>query len=139
MLKIYKRIAALTLAAVLTLPLCAANTECRWYCKKTDNHTQPKIPSEFSFIEKYGGVYIDKEHGDDCSDKVIYLTFDVGYENGNVAKIMDILKKHNATGTFFVLENVIKRDTDLVKRMFAEGHTVANHTMSHRNMTNADS
>lgn len=138
MLKIYKRITAALMAVVLVLPISAANTECRWYCKKTDNHTQPKIPSEFSFIEKYDGVFIDKEHGDDCSDKVIYLTFDVGYENGNVAKIMDTLKKHNATGTFFVLENVIRRDTDLVKRMFAEGHTVANHTMSHRNMTNAD-
>lgn len=129
------------MAAVVALVPCTAhakNGELRWYCKPNESHTQPPIPSEFSFVEKYGGVFIDREHNDDCADKVIYLTFDVGYENGNVAKILDTLKKHNATGTFFVLENVIRRDTELVKRMFSEGHTVANHTMSHKNMANAD-
>ncbi len=129
------------MAAVIALIPCTAyarDGEMRWYCKPNDNHTQPPIPTEFAFVEQYGGVFIDREHGDDCADKVIYLTFDVGYENGNVAKILDILKKHNAKGTFFILENVIRRDTELVKRMFAEGHTVANHTMSHKNMTYAD-
>ncbi len=109
-----------------------------WYCKYTDDHTQPALPSEFSFIEDYGGIYVDREHNENSDEKVIYLTFDVGYENGNVAKILDTLKAHNAHGTFFVLANVIKRETALVNRMFDEGHTVANHTMSHRNMTNAD-
>ncbi len=129
---------ALILTLVLTvLPLSAA-TELRWYCKPNESHSQPQLPSEFSFIENYGGVYLDREHGDTSADKVIYLTFDVGYENGNVAKILDILKKHNATGTFFVLKHVIEKETTLIKRMFDEGHTVANHTMTHRNMANAD-
>lgn len=78
---------------------------------------------------------LDRDHGDACSEKVIYLTFDAGYENGNVEKILDILKKHNAKGCFFILENLVKRNTDLVKRMFDEGHTVANHTMKHKNMS----
>ncbi len=125
-------------AIILCLPLSASGTELRWYFKPNDNNTQPTLPSEFSFIEDFGGVYIDKGHGDDNMVKVIYLTFDVGYENGNVAKIMDTLKKHNAKGTFFVLENVIKNETALVNRMFDEGHTVANHTMTHRNMSGAD-
>ena len=112
----------------------AADSAMNWYFKKNDSHTQPPIPSEFAFIENYGGYYIDHDHGDDCAEKVIYLTFDAGYENGNVEKILDTLKKHNATGTFFVLENLIRRNTDLVKRMFDEGHTVANHTMKHKNM-----
>lgn len=111
-----------------------ADSAMNWYFKKNDSHTQPPIPSEFAFIENYGGYYIDHDHGDDCAEKVIYLTFDAGYENGNVEKILDALKKHNATGTFFVLENLIRRNTDLVKRMFDEGHTVANHTMKHKNM-----
>ena len=136
---LYKKICTAALAlTLLILPLTASKSELRWYFKPNDNHTQPPLPSEFSFIENYGGVYVDREHGDDVTDKVIYLTFDVGYENGNVAKTLDILKKHNATGTFFVLEHVITKETALVERMFDEGHTVANHTMSHRNMSGAD-
>lgn len=123
------------LIAIISLPISA--TGLHWYFKANDNHTQPPIPSEFSFIEDYGGIYIDHDHNDENPEKVIYLTFDVGYENGNVAKILDILKSHNAKGTFFVLANVIERETALVNRMFDEGHTVANHTMSHKNMTGA--
>lgn len=139
MRKIFTKLTAFTAAFTLLAVTCtAASSELRWYCKPNDSHTQPPLPSEFSFIEDYGGVFIDREHGDNCADKVIYLTFDVGYENGNVARTLDILKKHNAEGTFFVLEHVIKSETALVGRMFDEGHTVANHTMSHRNMANAD-
>lgn len=114
-----------------------ANQSYNWYFKPNNNGTQPKIAPELAFIEEYGGIFVDKEHGDNCADKVIYLTFDVGYENGNVEKILDILKKHNATGTFFVLKNVVEKETNLIKRMFNEGHIVANHTMSHKNMSNA--
>ncbi len=138
-LKTVTKIISLVMATILLcLPVMASNSEKRWYFKPNDSHTQPPLPSEFSFIEEYGGFYIDHEHNDDSADKVIYLTFDVGYENGNVAKILDILKAHNAKGTFFVLENVIKNETELVNRMFDEGHTVANHTMTHRNMSAAD-
>ena len=52
------------------------------------------------YIEKYGGYYIDKNHGDDNDEKVIYLTFDAGYENGNVEKILDVMKSENVTGAF---------------------------------------
>ncbi len=134
--KIPKMISSLLVAALIAVPISAEGLH--WYCKSSENQSQPPLPSEFSFIEDYSGIYIDREHGDNNDEKVIYLTFDVGYENGNVAKTLDILKKHNAHGTFFVLANVIKRETALVNRMFDEGHTVANHTMSHKNMANAD-
>lgn len=130
-------ISLLLAASLLILPTAASadsSSECHWYIKKNDSHSQPPLPSEFSFIEDYGGYYLDRDHGDDCTEKVIYLTFDAGYENGNVEKTLDILKKHNATGCFFILENLVRRNTDLVKRMFDEGHTVANHTMKHKNM-----
>jgi peptidoglycan-N-acetylmuramic acid deacetylase len=65
---------------------------------------------------------------------VIYLTFDVGYENGNVAKIMDVMKEEGVKGTFFILGNVIEREAELVKRMINEGHVVANHTLTHKNL-----
>jgi len=65
------------------------------------------------------------------------LTFDAGYENGNIEKILDSLASHNAKGAFFVLGNLIEKNGDLVKRMVDEGHLVCNHTFSHKNMTNS--
>lgn len=105
-----------------------------WYCVHRRDHRQPIADSRFSFIDEYECYYIDKAHGDTDSDKVIYLTFDVGYENGNVAKVLDVLKAEEVTGAFFVLGNVIEKNTDLVKRMLDEGHLVCNHTYSHRAM-----
>ena len=99
--KISKFLAAAVLVSSLANPVGAV--EGHWYCKRTSDHTQLPIPSEYSYVEKYGGYFLDHDHGDDCDDKVIYLTFDAGYENGNVAKVLDILKKHDATGCFFIL------------------------------------
>jgi peptidoglycan-N-acetylmuramic acid deacetylase len=110
------------------------NSALNWYCNKTKNGEQPKLPTEFSFISECEGYYIDK-NAPERNDKVIYLTFDCGYENGNVAKILDVLKAHNAKGAFFVLGNLVRRNTELVKRMNKEGHLVCNHTCSHKNMT----
>jgi delta-lactam-biosynthetic de-N-acetylase len=75
----------------------------------------------------------------DTNNKVIYLTFDAGYENGYTAKILDALKKHKVKATFFLVSNYIKTSPDLVKRMAAEGHNVANHTYSHPNMSSISS
>ena len=69
------------------------------------------------------------------AEKVIYLTFDAGYENGNTPAILDALKKHQAPATFFVVGNFISENQDLIKRMEDEGHTVGNHTMTHPNMS----
>ena len=71
----------------------------------------------------------------DTSEKVIYLTFDCGYENGNTEPILDALKKHNAPGTFFVVGHFLETAPDLVKRMVEEGHTVGSHTYHHLDMT----
>jgi peptidoglycan-N-acetylmuramic acid deacetylase len=63
------------------------------------------------------------------------LTFDAGYENGNVERILDVLREQNVKAAFFVLGNLIQKNTDLVNRMFDEGHLVCNHTYSHKRMT----
>jgi peptidoglycan-N-acetylmuramic acid deacetylase len=107
-----------------------------WYCVHRKDHLQPSADPDIVFIEEFSGFYIDRAHGDDCDDKVIYLTFDAGYENGNVAKTLDILKEEQVCGAFFILGNLIDKNTDLVKRMFEEGHLVCNHTFSHRSMIN---
>jgi peptidoglycan-N-acetylmuramic acid deacetylase len=71
----------------------------------------------------------------DTDEKVIYLTFDSGYENGSTAQILDVLKKHNAPAAFFLVGNYIERNGDLVRRMVDEGHIVGNHTMHHYDMS----
>ena len=87
------------------------------------------------FVEKLGGFFIDKNKTDSDTDKVVYLTFDAGYENGNVEKILDTLKDKEVRGAFFVLGNLVTSNTDLVKRMADEGHLVCNHTYHHRDMS----
>lgn len=105
-----------------------------WFFKKTTDHTQPKLDARLSFIEKYNCAYVDKSKNNE-SDKVIYLTFDAGYENGNVKRILDTMKEEGVSGSFFILENLIKRNPDLVKRMAEEGHLVCNHTAKHKDMS----
>ena len=81
-------------------------------------------------LEKYGAVYLG-----DASKKVIYLTFDAGYENGCTEKILDVLKKHNVKAAFFLVGNYMEQNADLVRRMADEGHIVGNHTMHHPDMS----
>ena len=124
------------LMTALTLPARAKGTG--WYCARAKNHAQPVADPPLREVESHGGYYIDPTHADpDATDKVIYLTFDAGYENGNVAKVLDVLKAEGATGAFFILGNLPAKNSDLVRRMAAEGHLVCNHTYSHRNLCGA--
>lgn len=126
-------------ALPLLLTLSAFAEGYGWYCKRNHEHKQPSIDPNYSFVEQYGGYYIDKKHGDNSEDKVIYLTFDAGYENGNVEKILDALKAENVKACFFILPHLIDANPDLVLRMVNEGHTVGNHSTHHPDMTTLQS
>ncbi len=106
-----------------------------WYCVRNKEHKQPQADANMRYIEKYNGYYIDRKHGDDLKEKVVYLTFDAGYENGNVEKILDVMREKQVSGAFFVLGNLVTKNTELVKRMADEGHLVCNHTNVHPDMT----
>lgn len=92
--------------------------------------TQPSGNVSAAELAKYNAYYVG-----DAQDKVIYLTFDAGYENGNTEPILDALKKHNAPATFFVVGHYLESAPELVKRMLEEGHTVGNHTYHHPDMS----
>ncbi len=77
----------------------------------------------------------DAYYAQDTEDKVLYLTFDAGYENGNTAPILDALKKHNVSATFFVVGTYIDSEPELIRRMVEEGHSVGNHTWHHPDMS----
>lgn len=81
-------------------------------------------------LAQYGAYYLG-----DTSQKVIYLTFDCGYENGCTEAILDALKKHNAPAAFFVVGHMVESAPDIVKRMVSEGHIVGNHTFHHPDMS----
>ncbi len=89
------------------------------------------LPEELAWYDAY---FV----GDD-SEKVIYLTFDCGYENGNTGAILDALKKHHVPATFFVVGHFLETAPDLVKRMVEEGHMVGNHTYHHPDMSTISS
>lgn len=90
----------------------------------------PQGPASQSQLSKYDAAYIG-----DTTQKVLYLTFDAGYENGCTAQILDVLKKHNVPAAFFLVGNYLEKNPDLVRRMVEEGHIVANHTMHHPDMS----
>ena len=110
-----------------------------WYVKRNREHKQPSVEISEQLLSKNGAYYVDKKHGDDSKEKVIYLTFDAGYENGNVAKTLDVLREEEVPAAFFVLDQLILKDTELVKRMINEGHLVCNHTKNHKDVTTCES
>jgi len=101
-----------------------------WYYQPRTDGRQPNKNTEMAFIEKYGAYSVG-----DPDEKVIYITFDAGFENGYTPQILDALKKHNAPAAFFVVGHYIESNPELVRRMAEEGHLVCNHTMYHRDMT----
>ena len=81
-------------------------------------------------LDAYDAAYVG-----DGTQKVLYLTFDAGYENGYTAQILDVLKDHDVPAAFFLVGNYLETEPDLVRRMVQEGHTVGNHTWNHPDMS----
>ena len=106
------------------------NTKIGWGIKRNNNNLQPDLGSaNKALIDKYNGIAIGNNE-----EKIIYLTFDLGYEAGYTSKILDILKEKNVQGTFFITAHYLNTAPDLVKRMIEEGHIVGNHTVNHKSM-----
>lgn len=104
--------------------------EKNWFFKPQKNGLPSEEPEDIKkLIKKYSAYYLG-----DTSKKVLYLTFDEGYENGYTPKILDILKNNNVKAAFFVTTPYIKDNKDLIKRMKNEGHLVCNHTAKHPSM-----
>ncbi|MBW4477006.1 MAG: polysaccharide deacetylase family protein [Tolypothrix brevis GSE-NOS-MK-07-07A] len=85
----------------------------------------------YSVPQRFQGVTI-AEAKLSQGQKVIALTFDDGPWVGSTPKVLDILKKNNIKGTFFVVGQMLKEHPDLGVRIVTEGHVIANHTWTHR-------
>lgn len=120
----------LLLTVTLTPIHAESNKSYGWGYKKSQNNQPPETGFYGSLLEENGGYYLDHS-----GEKVVYLTFDNGYEEGYTGKILDVLKDKQVPATFFVTGHYVKSAPDLVKRMVKEGHIVGNHSWSHPDFT----
>ncbi|HEX9199929.1 MAG TPA: glycosyltransferase [Acidobacteriaceae bacterium] len=63
--------------------------------------------------------------------KEVALSFDDGPDPAWTPKILDILKKNNVSGTFFMIGELAENNIGLVRRVYREGHEIGNHTFTH--------
>lgn len=111
-----------------------ASAEGNWGLSFQEEGKLPVGNASIDELKQYDAYYAEP-----TEEKVLYLTFDAGFENGNTPAILDALKKHNAPATFFVVGNFLRTSPDLVKRIVKEGHIVGNHTLNHLDMSKLSS
>ena len=125
-------LAALVAALVLTVGQFAreAISTGAWGLSFPSAGATPNGPASEEKLREYDAAYVGNSE-----EKVLYLTFDAGYENGYTASILDTLQKHNVKAAFFLVGNYLQKNGDLVRRMVEAGHIVGNHTMTHPDMS----
>ena len=80
-------------------------------------------------LEKYK-AYIKKR-----SRKAVALTFDDGPNPNTTPVALELLKKYNAKGTFFMVGKTVAGNEEIIKQVVAEGHQIGNHSWSHPLLT----
>ncbi len=90
--------------------------EGNWCLSLREDGKPPVANASFEKLAKYNAFYAEN-----TQEKVLYLTFDCGFENGNTPAILDALKKHNVKATFFIVGNYLETSPDLVKRRWMKG------------------
>lgn len=101
-----------------------------WGFVKGNGGQAPEIGKYKTIIENHQAFYVDE-----TDEKVVYLTFDNGYEAGYTSQILDVLEKEKVPATFFVTGHYAKEEADLMRRMVKDGHMIGNHSDSHPDFT----
>ena len=103
---------------------------------RTGNSQQfPVVAKNTTFAPqapKVPGVRISRVN---VPEKVVALTFDDGPHGTLTPRVLDILNRYNAKGTFFMQGVNVNRYPGIVSRMAREGHEPASHTWNHICMT----
>lgn len=94
--------------------------------KQEKEKLKNKDPLSQEQIEKISKIYTAND------GKRVFLTFDDGPSKTVTPLILDLLKKENIKATFFVLGYNVERNPEILKRVYAEGHYIANHGYSHK-------
>lgn len=96
-----------------------------WSFDRKENHEPVTSYSKLD-LDLFDAYFIKP-----TDEKVVYLTFDEGYENGYTEEILDVLMEYGVKATFFITGHYINTQPDLVNRMVEEGHIVGNHSVNH--------
>lgn len=105
----------------------ASEQESKQYLAIKDDSSLP------SYALEYPGMYADavSTPNKESKEKVCYLTFDDGPSSTVTPDILDTLKENDIKATFFVVTSTIDDNTDLIKRIIDEGHTLGIHADRH--------
>ncbi len=79
------------------------------------------------------GVYLKAICKLNTTEKAVALTYDDGPEIGTTPLVLDVLRKHRVKACFFCIGEKAEQSPQIVKRMYAEGHLIGNHSYSHEN------
>lgn len=101
-----------------------------WGLSFQEEGKRPTGNASMEELKKYNAWYAA-----DSDEKKIYLTFDAGYDNGNMPAILNALHNHQVHATFFVVGTLIREKPELIREIVDAGHTIGNHTMTHPDMS----
>ena len=101
-----------------------------WGLGFQEEDKRPTGNASMEELKKYNAWYAA-----DSDEKKIYLTFDAGYDNGNMPAILNALHKHQVHATFFVVGTLIREKPELIREIVDAGHIIGNHTMTHPDMS----
>ena len=126
-------ISVCALALMNTLPVQAGTSSTlSWGLKYEKAGEIPVGNASSEYLKKFNSCY----HGTPQNgEKILFLTFDAGYENGHTIKILDTLKENNVPAAFFLVGTYLRNNPEIIKRMVDEGHIIGNHTMKHADMS----
>ncbi|MDU0204202.1 polysaccharide deacetylase family protein [Paenibacillus sp. MAH-36] len=112
--------------ATKTKPIAGDKTPYSWYYMKKKTGQVPDFPKETkSYTADQKAVWVG-------TGKKVYLTIDAGGPLIEVDLMLKSLKENGVKANFFISGNNIKSNPDYLKRVVADGHFVANHTMTHK-------
>ncbi len=117
----------LCLFTIFFLNFVITSNAAGWGFSRNTNHETPSIGKYQQILEGTNSFYVGN-----VNKKEVILTFDAGYDNGNLTPILDTLRCKNVTASFFVTGDFVKRFPELVVRMTNDGHIVCNHSYSHK-------
>ena len=131
-MNIIKRTLSFALACFFALANADGCERINWYFSKPGNNERPTVlDGKYNdILDENGTIYLAP-----VGEKKIYLTFDAGYSNENLEKILDVLVAHNAPAVFFILPGIIKNSPDVVEKMINSGFTLGNHSTHHGDMS----
>ena len=132
--KLPKHVPSIASSSINSSSSAISSESTNWGLGFDEEGKRPTGNASIEQLKKYNAYYAQN-----TDSKILYLTFDAVYENGNTPAILDALKKHNCPATFFVVGNFIADNPKLIQRMISEGHTVGNHTMTHPDMSKISS